>query len=83
VVKIPFFDIVGWNVALATTLLYMVQGVSIVAMFFRRKNPNVTATRVFVLALISAFLPGINLVIWIALPLLGVAETWINFRKNS
>lgn len=83
VVKIPFFDIVGWNVALATTLLYMVQGVSIVAMFFRRKNPNVTATRVFVLALISAFLPGINLVIWLALPILGVGETWINFRKKS
>lgn len=83
VVNLPFIDLIGWNVALATTLLYMVQGISIVAMFIRRKNPNVTATRVFVLALISAFLPGINLVIWIALPLLGVGETWINFRKKS
>ncbi|MFA5467817.1 MAG: hypothetical protein WC224_02020 [Sphaerochaetaceae bacterium] len=82
-VKIPILEIFGWNVALATTLLYMVQGVSIVAMFIRRKTPRVTATRVFALSFLLAFVPGVNLVVWLALPLLGVVETWIAFRKTS
>lgn len=79
---IPFLESVGWNIALTVSLLFMVQGVSILAAVIRRKFPGINSTRIFVLSFLLAVLPGVNLIPLVGLPLLGVSETWIDYRKN-
>ncbi|MDD2297739.1 MAG: hypothetical protein PHR10_05770 [Sphaerochaetaceae bacterium] len=81
-VEMPFLESVAWNTALTVSLLYMVQGISVVAAFMRRRNPRITSTRVFILSFLLALLPGVNLIPLLGLPLLGVSETWIDYRKN-
>lgn len=78
----PLFQSVAWNLAFALTLLYTIQGMAIVASFVRRKNSQISATKVFILCSLLALLPAVNVVPIVALPLLGVSENWIKFRKN-
>lgn len=82
-VDMPVLDSVAWNAALAVSLLYMVQGMSIAANYVLRKKPDATAAKIFVLLLVLAMLPGVNVILLVALPLLGVSETWIGYRKNT
>jgi hypothetical protein len=83
VVDLPMLQSIVWNIALSTSLLYMVQGMSILAALVRRRNPGATATRIFLLSFVLVMLPGVNVIPLAALPLLGVSETWIRYRKNE
>ena len=83
VMDLPILESIAWNIALTTSLLYMVQGMSILAALVRHRNPGATATRVFLLSFILVMLPGVNAIPLVALPLLGVSETWIRSRKNE
>ena len=74
---------VAWNSALAISLLYLVQGISIAAFFVRKRNVNASAFRIFILLGLMVLVPGVNMVPMIVLPLLGVSETWIRFRVNE
>jgi len=82
-VVVPIVACVAWNIALLLTLLYIVQGIAISAFFIRKRNPKATATRTFVMLSLLAIMPGLNVIPLIALPLLGVSETWIRFRLNT
>lgn len=82
-VDMTIVESVAWNIALSCTLLYMVQGISILAALVRRRNPGATATRIFVLSFLLVLLPGVNVIPLLALPLLGVSETWIGYRKKA
>lgn len=81
VVDMPVLESLAWNIALSSTLLYMVQGVSILAFLVRKRNPGATATRIFFLSFLLVMLPGVNVIPLVVLPLLGVSETWIGYRK--
>jgi uncharacterized protein YybS (DUF2232 family) len=81
VVDMPVLESLAWNIALSATLLYMVQGVSILAFLVRKRNPGATATRIFFLSFLLVMLPGVNVIPLAVLPLLGVSETWIGYRK--
>lgn len=72
---------ISWNLALSFTILYGVQGTSILVSLMRRKNPVILANRVVVLVIILLLLPGVNVVAAIGLPVLGALETWIRFRQ--
>ena len=80
-VDMPVVESIAWNVALSCSLLFMVQGMSILAFLVRKRNPGATATRVFLLAFLLVMLPGVNVIPLIGLPVLGVSETWIGYRK--
>lgn len=83
VIDMQMLSGIAWNVALAMTLLYMVQGMSILAALVRKRNPGATATRIFLFSVLLVLLPGVNVIPLMALPLLGVSETWIRYRKNA
>lgn len=71
---------VAWNTALAMGILYAVVGVSILVAFARRRTAAISAGRIVFTLILFCFLPLLNVVVLIGLPILGVLETWFNFR---
>ncbi|MGI6432496.1 MAG: hypothetical protein ACOXZ4_01330 [Sphaerochaetaceae bacterium] len=79
--QVTLLQSLAWNIALAITMLYALQGISLVASVMQKRNPQASASRVFVLAILLLLIPGVNLIPLLALPLAGVSETWIKYRK--
>ena len=71
---------ISWNVAFAITVLYAVQGLSILVARFRRTTAYMSVGRVVTFVIIFCLIPGLNLVCIVGLPILGVLETWFRFR---
>ncbi len=72
------------QVALGSSVLYAVQGMAIVTHLLGRKGLVVNTGRMFTMVFLFAFLvPGVNLLVVFVLPLLGVTETWIVYRRNE
>ncbi|MDD4572854.1 MAG: DUF115 domain-containing protein [Sphaerochaeta sp.] len=72
------------NVALGSCVLYAIQGMAIVMHFVRRKGLPISGGRLMISLFLIAFLvPGLNVLVVFLLPLLGVLETWIVFRKDE
>ena len=71
-----------WNVGSIFLVLYALQGIGILKYLFNRYNFS-RLTRVFIgLALvIMLFWPGVNLLVIVGIPALGVSELWIKYRK--
>jgi hypothetical protein len=71
----------AWNGGMILLFVYALQGIAILRVLFRRYGVGkglrimVTAASVFVL-----LTPGINLVLIIGVPLLGVSEYWVHYR---
>ncbi|MFA6846157.1 MAG: DUF115 domain-containing protein, partial [Sphaerochaetaceae bacterium] len=72
------------NLAASISLLYALQGFAIVLYALRKKNRLFSAGRLFgYLVIILSLVPGLNVLVVVVLPLLGVTETWIMYRKNE
>ena len=71
---------ISWNVAFAITVLYAVQGLSILVALFRRRTAFMSVGRVVGFALLLCLIPGLNLIGLVGLPVLGLLETWLRFR---
>ena len=69
-----------WNLALSMTVLYLIVGVSIVVAFARKRTAAITAGRIVFTVAIACLIPFLNVVVIIGLPVLGILETWIDFR---
>mgnify|MGYP001137366530 CR=1 FL=1 len=70
------------QVALGSSVLYAVQGMAIVLHFALRKGLIVNTARFLTTIFLLAFLiPGVNVLVVFVLPLLGVTETWIVYRR--
>lgn len=77
-------NLVIWSVAGCITLMYAMQGFSILFSLIRRKKNNFRSIILLLILLaIFFFLVGINVVVVFGLPLLGIAETWITIRKRD
>ena len=85
VFKGPFLGrALALNVALGSSVFYAVQGMAIVMHFVRRKGLPISGGRLMISLFLIAFLvPGLNILVVFLLPLLGVLETWIVFRKDE
>lgn len=81
---IPLWVLVlSWNLALTMTVLYLVVGVSILVAFARRRTAAITAGRIVFTVVLLCFIPIVNAIVMIGLPILGVLETWIAFRSEN
>ena len=72
--------VLAWNLALTMTVLYFIVGVSILVAFARRRTAAITAGRIVFTVALVCFIPFLNLVAAVGLPILGILETWIKFR---
>lgn len=73
----------AWNIGLIMLFIFGMQGIGIIQSVFDKRgvSRNIRVIITFGLVLL-AFWPGVNLVILIGLPILGVSELWIHFRKE-
>lgn len=73
-------SILFWNIALLSTVLYGMQGVDILR-YYLRKLERFRVVILFTI-LLFLFIPGLNILIMVGIPLLGVSELWIQYRRT-
>jgi uncharacterized protein YybS (DUF2232 family) len=73
-------SIVFWNIALLSTVLYGMQGIDILRYYIKK----VERLRIVILVtiLLFVFIPGLNILMMVGVPLLGVSEIWIQYRRT-
>ncbi len=70
------------QVGMGIGVIYAVQGLAIILFWLLKKGVQVRMSRVIVLLFLAAFvIPGVNLVVLFALPILGVTESWFTYRS--
>jgi hypothetical protein len=82
-VELGVLSYLCWNVGLIVLFLYGLQGLGIVKFILARRN--VSRGVRFMLgftAVLLVMLPGVNLVLLLGIPLVGVSELWITYRKT-
>lgn len=71
-----------FNVAFSMTICYAVQGFSVVFYRLRRKGRGIGSFALLMLiAVVSVMMPGINIVVVLGLPLVGVLESFFELRR--
>lgn len=82
-ISVPTIAVVAlFNVTLSYTILYAVQGFSVLFYNMRKKGRKLKSYTLFLILLaIALFIPGINFIIVLGLPLIGVLETFIELRR--
>ena len=83
VVELGFLKYVIWNATIVLGLIYAVQGWAIARHLLARFN--VSRGLQFVLVVVAVmvlFVPGVNLLIVLGLPGLGLSETWIRYNRE-
>lgn len=74
----------GWNLTLGTAFVFGIQGVGIIQYLLIKRGVSPSALRWTLTAVaVSLFIPGINIVVIGGLPILGVSELWVNFRRRG
>ncbi|MGP1419722.1 MAG: hypothetical protein ACTTJZ_07975 [Sphaerochaetaceae bacterium] len=76
-------NVVLWNLALLSCIAYGIQGYSILLFWIRKRTAVITAHRLAIWLAIGCLLPGVNMAVLAAVPLIGVLETWITMRKPN
>lgn len=73
-----------WNIAMILLVIYAFSGIGILRYLFRKYGVG-PGLRIMVMiaSIIVLFTPGINLVLVVGVPLLGVSEYWIHFRYEE
>ena len=72
-----------WNAGVLLLLVYGFQGLGILLFLMDRyRFPRGMRFLVFVILVSLLLRPGVNVVIMIVIPALGISETWIRYRNN-
>ena len=75
---------VGWNAVLIGAFLFGIQGTGLTQHLLRRRGMGVRGERwVLTIVLAMLFVPGLNVVAGIGLPLLGMSELWIDYKRGE
>ena len=70
------------NVAGIWTVIYAVEGFSVLFARIRRRSPMVRSmTLLIIVLLLGTLVPGINFIVLIGLPLIGVLESFFDLKK--
>jgi hypothetical protein len=72
--------VIGWNLGLFFGLWYFIQGMSILASLLKSRNLRFSALSVAIWLLVIMLVPGVNLMVLLGMPLLGISEIWIRYR---
>lgn len=78
----PSVSLIVNNLAVVSAVVYAMQGYAIVYFNLRKRGMRMRSTRFFGLVfMIMLLLPGVNVLLTFALPILGVCENWVVLRK--
>ena len=79
-----FIGYVFWNIGLITLFLFGLQGCGIIQFLFNKYNLSKGSRTLIALSLgIMFIMPGIQYVIMIGIPGLGISEIWKQYRNNE
>lgn len=79
--KLPVaFSAVGFNLAMAMSMHYMLNGLSVLLALIRIKLPAFSAGTIIYLFFFASLIVGLDMVMWGVLTITGILETWIRFR---
>ena len=82
IVSLGFVSPLIWNAGIILLFVYGLQGLGIIrSLLGRFKLPYSFTLMVEMFLILILLIPGINYIVIIGLPVLGVSETWINLRK--
>lgn len=75
----------AWNVALIGAACYAAQGLAVISFLSttRWNFPRALRAGVAMLAAAALVVPGLAMLLAVVLPLLGISEVWIPFRRNK
>lgn len=83
-VETGFATPLGWNALLVGSFLFGVQGVGLIQHFVRLRGGTDRGERwVPTVVLMLLFVPGINLLVMLGVPLLGMSEVWVDYRRGE
>lgn len=75
---------IGWNLTLVGGFLFAIQGVGIIQHLLHLRGVSPNGERwVLTIALIALFIPGMNVVVAGGLPLLGMSEVWVDYKRGE
>jgi len=76
------FGYIVWNFGLIAAFIFGLQGVGILRFFLERSNLS-RGLQLFliVMLVVLLFIPGLNALLIIGIPIFGVSEVWIKYRK--
>lgn len=81
--KLGFVSPIIWNAGLILLFLWGLQGLAIIrSIFIRFRIPDGLRLMTEFILIMILVMPGINLIVIIGLPVLGISETWINLRNS-
>lgn len=73
-----------WNSTFIMALIYGLHGIGLLGYLLNRYKVSRSSRRfIAIISIAVLLLPGINLVILIGVPVLGVSELWIRYRKGE
>jgi hypothetical protein len=74
----------GWNAAGVGAFIFGVQGVGIIEHLLERRGASRRSTRwILMLLALALFLPGVNIVVLVGLPGLGISEIWLDYKRRG
>ena len=74
----------GWNILLVGSFLYGVQGIGLIQHLLRRRGlPERGERWVLTVAMLLMFVPGINLLVVVGVPLVGMSEVWVDYKRGE
>jgi len=81
VAKLPVaLGAVSFNFAMAMSMHYMLNGLSVLLALIRNRLPAFSAGTLIYLFFFASLIVGLDMVMWGVLIITGVLETWIRFR---
>ncbi len=76
--------ILSMSVLTASLIIYGVQGFSVLYYWLKKKVSGLKSTTLFfTLALISILIPGLNLIVLLGVPVIGILENFFDLKKRK
>jgi hypothetical protein len=76
------YGILVWNIALVLLMIYGTAGISILMYLGAKKGIRLNPLSWVVFSIFLLLIPVINVIMLIAIPVLGISEHWIKYRKE-
>jgi len=76
------FGILVWNIALVLLMVYGTAGISILMYLGAKKGIRLNPLSWVVFSIFLLLIPIINVIMLIVIPVLGISEHWIKYRKE-
>ena len=72
---------ISWNITLVMLLLYGIKGAGLIKFFLKKKQIARRKQRSIVMLIVILFLiPGLNFIVLLGIPGLGISEIWVRYR---